>query len=285
MNGALNDPRILRGMEAQLKHRRARLNAGEKPIGWKVGFGSPPALARLGLDAPLIGFLIFTAGPMIVSLGLSLTDYDVLRPPRFIGLQNYQTMLTDARVGLSLGNTFFYAFLHVPLAIAVALGLAMLLAIVNNFGGGDTVLCWITPMAWQRLTRAQVLAAGAQVLMVSESCGGDASWQALVHRKRSREDDPLINVQQGTQSDFTGFTYESGCALPDDAEFIRAHRGTRWTRIWEDATMVTRVAESYRKIRNTCRFLLGNLHDFDPRRHAVRLEDLEEIDRLAKIVF
>jgi multiple sugar transport system permease protein len=93
-------------------------------------------LAGLAFISPwFIGFLIFTAGPMFVSLGLSLTDYDVLRPPRFIGLQNYQNMLTDARVGLSLGNTFFYALLHVPLAIIVALALAMLLHRVGKAAG------------------------------------------------------------------------------------------------------------------------------------------------------
>jgi 2-keto-4-pentenoate hydratase len=57
MNKSYNDPRILRGMEKQLRLRQDRLNAGEKSIGWKVGFGAPAALERLGLDAPLIGFL------------------------------------------------------------------------------------------------------------------------------------------------------------------------------------------------------------------------------------
>jgi 2-keto-4-pentenoate hydratase len=54
---AKNDPRIQHGMEAQLKRRRERLNAGEKPIGWKVGFGTQAAMDRLGIDAPLVGFL------------------------------------------------------------------------------------------------------------------------------------------------------------------------------------------------------------------------------------
>jgi isoleucyl-tRNA synthetase len=43
--------------------------------------------------------------------------------------------------------------------------------------------------------------------------------------------------------------------------------------------ILDRNAEAYRKIRNTCRFLLGNLYDFDPQRHAVAPGDLEEIDR------
>lgn len=57
MNRSITDPRILQGFEKQLKFRRDRWNAGEKPIGWKVGFGAPASLDSLRLDGPLIGFL------------------------------------------------------------------------------------------------------------------------------------------------------------------------------------------------------------------------------------
>ena len=52
-----NDPRVARGMEQQLSERRRRLEAGERPLGWKVAFGSPQAMANLGIEAPLVGFL------------------------------------------------------------------------------------------------------------------------------------------------------------------------------------------------------------------------------------
>jgi 2-keto-4-pentenoate hydratase len=55
---AWEDPRIARGMTAQLATRRARIAAGEKPIGWKVGLGAPAAMQRLGLTAPVVGFLM-----------------------------------------------------------------------------------------------------------------------------------------------------------------------------------------------------------------------------------
>ena len=45
--------------------------------------------------------------------------------------------------------------------------------------------------------------------------------------------------------------------------------------------ILSRNAEAYRKIRNTCRFLLGNLHDFDAQRHAIPMHELQEIDRWA----
>lgn len=52
------DPRIARGMKQQLAARRARIAAGETPIGWKVGLGAPAAMQRLGLTAPVVGFLM-----------------------------------------------------------------------------------------------------------------------------------------------------------------------------------------------------------------------------------
>ena len=57
MSKAKEDPRILRGMKQQLEQRQARLRAGEKPLGWKVGFGAPAGLERFNIDAPLVGFM------------------------------------------------------------------------------------------------------------------------------------------------------------------------------------------------------------------------------------
>lgn len=51
-------PLIKKGLTEQLATRRARIAAGEKPIGWKVGFGAPASLQKLDLEAPLIGYLM-----------------------------------------------------------------------------------------------------------------------------------------------------------------------------------------------------------------------------------
>jgi 2-keto-4-pentenoate hydratase len=51
------DERIADGMRDQLALRRERLNRGERPIGWKVGFGSPASAEQFDLDRPLVGFL------------------------------------------------------------------------------------------------------------------------------------------------------------------------------------------------------------------------------------
>lgn len=52
------DERIADGMRAQLALRRERLGAGDRALGWKVGFGSTAAMQRLGTDRPLVGFLL-----------------------------------------------------------------------------------------------------------------------------------------------------------------------------------------------------------------------------------
>jgi 2-keto-4-pentenoate hydratase len=57
MNAISEDPRIRRGMEAQLARRRTLLAAGKRPIGWKVGFGAPSWLEKLAISGPLVGFL------------------------------------------------------------------------------------------------------------------------------------------------------------------------------------------------------------------------------------
>ena len=55
------DPRIIAGMRDQLAARDELLRAGERQLGWKVGFGAPAALEKLGTDRPLVGFLLESA--------------------------------------------------------------------------------------------------------------------------------------------------------------------------------------------------------------------------------
>ncbi|UQU61980.1 sugar ABC transporter permease [Couchioplanes caeruleus] len=95
------------------------------------------ALAAYGFLSPwIIGFLVFMAGPMVASLVLSLTDYDVLTSTQFVGADNYRELFADDRVRRSLANTLIYTVLHVPLTMAVALGLAMLLARAGRRSAG-----------------------------------------------------------------------------------------------------------------------------------------------------
>jgi 2-keto-4-pentenoate hydratase len=51
-------PLIKKGMPAQLARRRARIAASERPLGWKVGLGAPAAMQRVGITAPIVGYLM-----------------------------------------------------------------------------------------------------------------------------------------------------------------------------------------------------------------------------------
>jgi multiple sugar transport system permease protein len=85
----------------------------------------------------IIGFFIFTAGPMIASFVLSFTDYDAIpmTPDSFVGLENYERMWSDQRVWLSLSNTLFFTILYVPLSMGLALSLAMMLDRIERGSG------------------------------------------------------------------------------------------------------------------------------------------------------
>ncbi|MBB3111609.1 multiple sugar transport system permease protein [Paenibacillus phyllosphaerae] len=76
----------------------------------------------------LIGFFALTLGPMLGSLYLSLTKFNLLSPPSWIGFDNYVTIFTeDSTFTRSLAVTFTYVFLSVPLRLIFALGVAMAL--------------------------------------------------------------------------------------------------------------------------------------------------------------
>ncbi|PFG39965.1 carbohydrate ABC transporter membrane protein 1 (CUT1 family) [Georgenia soli] len=83
--------------------------------------------ALLFISPWIIGFLVFTAWPLVNSAYLSLTDYDVINDPNFVGLDNYRQLFEDPKIATSLGNTLFYAAVQVPLYVLVSLALAMLL--------------------------------------------------------------------------------------------------------------------------------------------------------------
>jgi multiple sugar transport system permease protein len=82
--------------------------------------------AYLYLLPILIGLTVFTADPILASLGLSFTQFDIGATPKFIGTQNYREFLNSALFWQVAGNTVYYALLYVPASIAVSLGLALL---------------------------------------------------------------------------------------------------------------------------------------------------------------
>jgi multiple sugar transport system permease protein len=102
---------------------RKRMSLQRREALWGMGFLTPW----------LIGMVIFTSLPIIASLALSLTNFNIIHPNeiRFIGLDNYSRMWTElwhnGNVGISLSVTARFALMALPLGIGLSLGLALLL--------------------------------------------------------------------------------------------------------------------------------------------------------------
>lgn len=86
---------------------------------------------RWQLGLMLAPFLLGLAGlvlvPAAVTLGLALTEYDLVRPARFVGLDNLRELVSDPVFGHALRNSLGFAVVAVPLRLLLALGLALLL--------------------------------------------------------------------------------------------------------------------------------------------------------------
>ncbi len=75
----------------------------------------------------IIGFLVFTAGPMLFSAYASFTNYTITNDPTWIGTDNYTTLFKDDKFFQSLGNTFWIVIVKIPLVTLASIGIALLL--------------------------------------------------------------------------------------------------------------------------------------------------------------
>jgi multiple sugar transport system permease protein len=71
--------------------------------------------------------VLITAGPMVASLWISFTNYNLIQAPHFTGFDNYVRMFQDPRLLNSLRVTFEYVFISVPIQLVIALAAALLL--------------------------------------------------------------------------------------------------------------------------------------------------------------
>ena len=93
-------------------------------------------MAGYGFIMPwLIGFVCFTMIPILYSLFLSFTKYNMLGSPEWIGLKNFKNMFSDPVFKQSLGITFKYVFILVPVRLTFSLAVAMVL-VTNHKGIG-----------------------------------------------------------------------------------------------------------------------------------------------------
>jgi multiple sugar transport system permease protein len=108
---------------------------------WLGGFRERETwVAYLFILPWVIGFLALTLFPMLWSLQLSFTDKGLeqlagFAPTESVGLDNYQRLIDDPKVALSLKNTFIYTVMTVPAKMAFALFLAMVLLRVGHAAG------------------------------------------------------------------------------------------------------------------------------------------------------
>jgi multiple sugar transport system permease protein len=101
--------------------RRPAAGGGGGPLAgdgrWALAFLAPT----------LLGLAVLSAGPILATLAISLTKWDLLTAPKLVGLDNFLALLSDDRFLKALRNTFFYTIVSVPVGLVVALGLALAL--------------------------------------------------------------------------------------------------------------------------------------------------------------
>jgi 2-keto-4-pentenoate hydratase len=87
MTSLHDDPRVRRGMERQLELRRRALGDGARPVGWKLGLGTPAAMEKHGIAAPLVGFL---------------TDRSVLEPGSACAVGGWSKPMAEPEVAIHI---------------------------------------------------------------------------------------------------------------------------------------------------------------------------------------
>jgi multiple sugar transport system permease protein len=75
----------------------------------------------------VLGLSLLVAAPALVTFALSVTEYDLVGAPSFVGLDNYRELLEDDVFQIAVTNSLVFAAIAVPLRLAAALGLALLL--------------------------------------------------------------------------------------------------------------------------------------------------------------
>ena len=119
---------------AATPHTKRPADSGAGPAGASRRAGAPRRRPRrdtlagyIFLSPWLLGFVGLTAGPMIASLYLAFTDYNLFTAPEWIGFDNFVRMASDQKFWGSVQITLVYVLVGTPIKLAAALGVAMLL--------------------------------------------------------------------------------------------------------------------------------------------------------------
>ena len=117
-------------------HRQPRLAARREAL-YAWAFVAPS----------LIGFLVFFAVPSVRGLLMSFTNWDLLRPAKFVGLANYVRLFSDADFLHALKVTAYYVLMNIPIQTTLALGIAVMMDKFSKSTAirGILVLPWLLP--------------------------------------------------------------------------------------------------------------------------------------------
>jgi multiple sugar transport system permease protein len=121
-----------------LDRRHARRKAAWRRRGLVLAFMSPW----------LIGFTVFIAYPLVYSAYLSLHSYDLLNPPKWVGLGNYRYMLhDDPEIGVAIRNTLWLILIAVPLQVMFAFGIALMVTRARTGAGVFRTVFYLPALA------------------------------------------------------------------------------------------------------------------------------------------
>lgn len=127
---------------------RSKTRTGDRKPKKGTKYNKREAIAGYLFISPwIIGFLVFTLGAMLYSLYISFSNYNLATNSATpAGFDNYAELFNDPKVGLSLGNTLFYAVMAVPLEIIFALLLALMLNWVGRGAGAFRTIYYLPKM-------------------------------------------------------------------------------------------------------------------------------------------
>lgn len=98
-----------------LARRRSKMRLRNTIVGWSF------------ILPNFLGFGLLTLVPILILFYMAFTNWNVFGRADWVGLQNFERLLSDGSFRIAFLNTLYYAALHIPLTIVVALGLALLL--------------------------------------------------------------------------------------------------------------------------------------------------------------
>jgi 2-keto-4-pentenoate hydratase len=167
------DARVVRGMRAQLESRRKRLERGDAPLGWKVGFAAPDMLKRLGISGPLVGFLTRNA---------------LVRSGATVSLANWIKPVAEPEIAVHLGRDVPGGADHAAAEAAIA-GISPAIELVDVTAPPEEIL---TTNIYQR----HVVLSGDAPARAGAAAHGLMCRVERRGREFARTDDPQANTGQ-----------------------------------------------------------------------------------------